>query len=185
MHLMERFKIIIRLGSLGLIALVTACASQIPPEIRNSSGNSPNVSQVRTNPEVHRSQQVRWGGVILKTENKNNASWLTMVAFPLDNQGEPKSTGQSPGRFIAVVDDFLEPLVYSAEREVTIVGELLGTETVAVDEFPYDYPIVKVTQLYLWPVRSARPQYTSYPPYWYDPWYHPFRHRYYRRRHFY
>jgi outer membrane lipoprotein len=178
---MKTVKPVVRSGAVIWILLISACASQIPPEIRQAPENTPGVAQVYASVDNFVSQKVRWGGVILQTENKNDSSWLTIVAFPLTGRGEPLSSGQSQGRFIAVVDQFLEPLVYSADREVTIAGEVLRSETIQVDEFSYKYPVIKVDQLYLWPERSEQ-RYNNYPPYWYDPWYYPFHRPYYRTR---
>ena len=136
--------------------------------------NSPTIKMARTNTDDYISQKVRWGGVILNTENKHESSWLTIIAFPLKDNGEPIISDQSRGRFIAIVDQFLEPLVYSSERQITVKGNLLRTEIQNIGEFPYEYPVVQVEHAYLWPV-LPEPAYTDYPPYWwYDPWYDPY-----------
>jgi outer membrane lipoprotein len=143
------------------------------------------VAEVRGHVENFISQKVRWGGVILHTENKDNASRLTIVAFPLNDDGEPNISDQSTGRFIAVVDAFLEPTVYSSERSVTVTGRVLKSETRAIGEFPYEYPVIQVEHYYLWPVKEE-PDYRDYPPYWwYDPWYpfYPYYYPYYPHPH--
>ena len=163
----------LRSGCLTLIMLMTACSSSIPVEIRRELDNAPDVAQVREQPASHISQPVRWGGVILEIENRQNTSWLTIIAFPLSDRGEPKTYAQSPGRFIAVVDDFLEPRVYSRERLITVRGSFFQTETLKVGEYPYLYPVVDVEHYYLWPIKQE-PYYVDYPPYWpYNPWYFP------------
>lgn len=165
--------------------LMSACSSHIPPEIRQSLDGAPSVAQVRDKTDTYLSQKVRWGGVIHHTENKHNASWLTIIAFPLSDRGKPQDSDQSPGRFIAIVDEFLEPLVYSRDRKITVTGNLLRTETFKVGEFPYEYPVIQVDHHYLWPPELEPANY-DYPPYWwYDPWYNPYypwRHPYYPRR---
>jgi len=148
---------------------------------------SPSITQVRAHADRYISQKVRWGGVIVNTENKDNSSQLMIVAFPLDDDGEPQVTDQSLGRFIAMDDEFLEPLVYSSDRMITVVGTVLRTETLDVGEFPYEYPVIQVEHSYLWPV-PVEPDYRDYPPYWwYDPWYpyYPYYYPYYPhpRRH--
>ena len=152
---------------------MSACSSHIPPEIRQDLDGSPSVTQARDNADAYLSQKVRWGGVILNTENKHNASWLTIIAFPLSDTGKPRDASQSPGRFIAIVDEFLEPMVYSPDRKITVTGTLLRTETLKIGEFPYEHPIIQVDHYYLWPAEPAPADY-DYPPYWwYDPWYDP------------
>ena len=157
MFMMNTLPLISPSGSLawGLIffLLLSACSSHIPPEIRQPLNDAPSVNQVRDNFDNYLSQHVRWGGVILNIENKNNASWLTIVAFSLSDRGEPQISDQSPGRFIAVVDDFLEPLLYKRDRNITVIGQLLRTETLKIDEFAYNYPVVQVDHYYLWPVQ--------------------------------
>lgn len=165
-------KQIIRLSGLASIMLLSACSSNIPIEIKQPLEGAPSVTQVRGQADAYLSQKVRWGGVILQTENKENASWLTIISFPLDDYGEPRSSGQSPGRFIAIVNEFMEPLVYEPEREITVTGHILRTEIIKVGEFPYEYPVVQVDNYYLWP---PQPEPADYPPYgWYDPWYSPY-----------
>jgi len=154
--------------------ILTACSSHIPPEIKQALQNSPSVAQVHQQAEAYMSRKVRWGGVILQTENRQNTSRLSIIAFPLSSKGEPQISDESPGRFIALVDEFLEPLVYSREREITIIGKLVKTETIKVGEYPYEYPVIEVEHYYLWPPRSEV-DINDYPPYWmYDPWYRPY-----------
>ncbi len=163
----------IRSGWLVLILLMAACSSSIPVEIRQTLVNAPGVAQVRGQPDSYLSQQVRWGGMILETENKQNSSWLTIIAFPLSDRGEPQTSARSPGRFIARVDEFLEPLVYGRDRLITVKGSFSKTEMLKVGEYPYLYPVIDVEHYYLWPVKQV-PHYVDYPPYWrYDPWYYP------------
>lgn len=164
---------IFKLYSTGLLVLLSACSSHIPAEISTTIADSPDISQVRNSPGTYLSKKVRWGGVILNTENKENSSWITIIAFPLSKNGEPQISDNSPGRFIAIVDGFLEPLLYYTEREITVTGELLKTEIQNIGEFPYEYPVVKVDSHYLWEDTSEYDE-SDYPPYWwYDPWYHP------------
>jgi outer membrane lipoprotein len=163
----------IRSGWLVLILLMAACSSSIPVEIRQTLVNAPGVALVRGQPDSYLSQQVRWGGMILETENKQNSSWLTIIAFPLSDRGEPQTSARSPGRFIARVDEFLEPLVYGRDRLITVKGSFSKTEMLMVGEYPYLYPVIDVEHYYLWPVKQV-PHYVDYPPYWrYDPWYYP------------
>ena len=181
---MMLLKLITYLAGLAAIVLVSACSSHIPPEIKQPLDGSPGIAQVRHQMNAYLSQKVRWGGVILHTENKQNVSELTIIALPLSENGKPQSSDQSPGRFIAIIDEFVEPLVYSPEREITVTGQILKAETLKVGEFPYEYPVIQVEHYYLWPDEPER-SYADYPPYpWYGPYY-PWHYPYYypHRRH--
>lgn len=162
---------VIHFAGLALVLSLAACSTNIPKEISQPLEGSPDVGEVRANADAFKSQKVRWGGLILGTENRQDTSRLTVVAFPLRGDGEPRSSDQSTGRFIAIVDNFLEPTVYKRDREITVTGRVLKTETIKVGDFAYEYPVVQVEQYYLWP-EKVDPVYVDYPPYWwYDPWY--------------
>jgi len=175
---MNIVKAIIGSACLAAISLMSACASNIPVEIREFSETSPNVTQVRKQADSYLSQKVRWGGSIIRTENREESSWLTIIALPLNDDGKPQTSDQSPGRFIAIIDEFLEPELYSQNRRITVIGKILKTETFNVGEFPYEYPLIQVDHYYLWPP-EPEPADIDYPPYWwynpwYDPWYGPY-----------
>jgi outer membrane lipoprotein len=158
-------------GWLALVISITACSTQIPREISEPLDGAPGVGEVRATPDAFVSQKVRWGGVILGTENRQDASRVTIVTFPLGDDGAPQVSGQSTGRFIASFDAFLEPLVFAKDREITVTGTVLKTETLDVGEYAYAHPVVQVEQYYLWP-EKVDPVYVDYPPdWWYDPWY--------------
>lgn len=182
---MTFFKSIISSCALVVIAfMITACSSHIPPEIKQPIEGSPSVAQVREATDEHLDKKVRWGGVILNTENKPDTSRITILAYPLSDYGEPWDDELSQGRFIAIVNKFLEPTVYGKDRKITVTGKLLQTETHKIGEFPYDYPIVQVEHFYLW-APDPEPSALDYPPFWWhDPWYdpyYPWRHPYYPR----
>jgi outer membrane lipoprotein len=162
-----------RLAGLSIALLLAACASQVPPAIREAPADSPSVEAVRGNAADYLQRQIRWGGRLIQTENREHATGLVVLAAPsLSKDGEPRSGDGSAGRFIAIVPEFLDPQVYAADRKVTVSGTLLGSETRLVGEFPYSYPVVQATSWYLWPEENETPYGYSYPG-WYDPWYGP------------
>jgi outer membrane lipoprotein len=158
-------------GLLLASLLLAGCAAHIPPEIKQSLPDAPTVEQVRADPSGYLSRRVRWGGMILETENRETATWLTILALPLSKDGKPRVADESPGRFIAIVPLFLEPMVYSRERLVTVTATVLRSETRKVGEFPYLYPVIEAEAHHLWPVEPVLTEVDRYPWWWYDPWY--------------
>ena len=151
--------------------LLAGCTSQIPQNIRQAPPNNPSIEQVRNSPLENQIWMVRWGGEILETENLANETHFTILASPLSKDGEPNTTDNSDGRFIAIVPVFLDPKVYASGRLLTVSGTLLRFEDHKVGEFDYRYPVVEVDAYHLWP-ESIAPAY-GYPyPGWYDPWYY-------------
>ena len=115
-----------------VIVELSSCASRMPEKIQGEFDNAPDAVQAHAQPDKFLSQQVRWGGKILNIENRKNTSRLTIVAFPLNSYGRPENSDQSHGRFIAVIDKFLEPELYNKDREVTVTGSLQKSEKLKV-----------------------------------------------------
>jgi len=153
--------------------LVSACTSQIPALIRQGPVNSPSPALVREQVDDYTGQQVRWGGLLLATENRVDATWLTILARPLGADGEPGYSDDSLGRFIAIVPEFLDPQVYAPDRLVTVTGTLTHSESGMVGDHAYRYPVVAAQAWYLWPEPAVVPYGAPYYGGWYDPWYGP------------
>jgi outer membrane lipoprotein len=156
-----------------LLALLTACASEVPLVIREPIAGAPDVQSARTARTESVGKRVRWGGVIAAVENHKQDTWVELVDRPLDRNGRPVETDKSGGRFIARIHGFLDPVTYEKLRELTVTGVLAEPITRAVGDYPYSYPVVDVDTYYLWakPLPPTYPYY--YDPFWYDPWYAP------------
>lgn len=149
-------------------------ACQTTPEwIELNRDASPSFQQVQNQPKEFMKQVVLWGGVIVETRNQKESSMVTIVAYPLDDKGRPKTDGLSTGRFIAQIDGFIEPVVYADNREMTVLGPMHELMTQQVGDFPYPYPVIKAEQHILWP-KKVVPAYRYPVPYWRDPWYYPY-----------
>lgn len=164
-----------RTALLLLIALaLTGCASTVPEPIRETAPGDVQVSEVQAEPDQFRGAEVRWGGTILATDNREDETWITVLARPLESDGRPRAGAAPLGRFIAVLPGFEEPAVFERDRELTVRGILRETVTRKVGEYPYHYPVVRAGAQYLWPRPEPRRYY--YDP-WYDPWYGPYPYR--------
>lgn len=163
------------LRSIGALAIGLAsggCATI--PEAISTPVAGPTIQEVRAHPQSRIDKKVRWGGTVVEMRNLKSSSEVTVVARPLSDAGEPLGDRASTGRFIAVIDGFLEPEEYQSGRRITVVGRIDGTRTSKIGEYVYDYPVVQARHLYLWPAYVER-QMDPY-PYWYhnDPFWNPF-----------
>lgn len=167
---------------LFVAAALIGCAST-PETIPEPAAGSPDPAQVRSHPERYNGEQVRWGGTIAGVENREDTTLIEVVARELDSRGRPRASDRSPGRFLAVVDGFLDPAIYAADRSLTVTGTVAGTTVRPVGEHDYTYIRVEVTGHHLWPrelsADYADRRYRYPPPYYYDPWYDPW-HPYHR-----
>lgn len=136
---------------------------------------------------VDTGKKARWGGKIVSVQNKKDVSEIEVVFFPEDNYGKPKTNMPSIGRFKAVVEGFVDPLVFEQGRLITVVGEVGEGQSGIIGEQTYLYPTLNAMGYYMWKestnvnVELSNFGFTSFGyvngyhnsffnP-WYDPWY--------------
>ena len=146
---------------LGL--LLTACATT-PPAIRHAPPGDLQLGEARDDVSAHRGTPVRWGGTIVSVENKDNETWIEVLELRLSRAGEPKRYSSSAGRFLIRVSRFLDPVLYTKGREITVIGILEGDAERSIGKQPYSFPVVKADEHYLW---APYHHYGYYPRYHY------------------
>jgi outer membrane lipoprotein len=139
--------------SAAAMLLLAGCASQVPLEIRQPPPENLTILEVRDHSEQYKGSRVRWGGNIASVENRNDETWVEIVASPLDGQGRPRYDDRSMGRFIARIPGFLDPEVYSWGRSVTVYGEVESSLVRPIGEYPYTYPLIRSLSYQLWQER--------------------------------
>lgn len=158
-------------GPLLLALLLGGCASQVPGPIREGVPEGPGFKEIRQDPVAHVGERVRWGGTITEVENRESSTWIQVVARDLSNRGRPEREGRSKGRFIAVIEGFVDPAVYAENRLLTVVGRLQEPVTRKIGEYSYRFPVVRAESHYLWPRAPDVPAGRHYWPHYPDPWY--------------
>jgi outer membrane lipoprotein len=103
---------------------------------------------------------VLWGGVIIASDNLKDSTQLEILAYALDANQRPVNEQKPLGRFLAVQTGYLETSDYATGRLVTVKGVLESKRTGQVGEAEYHYPVVKISQIFLWPQQrgSTEPQ---------------------------
>ncbi len=136
--------------------LLTACATtNQPTEIATNVKDAPTVADVLADgAAAYQGERVRWGGTIASVKNKQDETWIEVVAHDLSTGGRPKRTDQTDGRFIIKTREFVEPEIYQKGREVTVAGKVEGSEPSHIGARAYDFPVVVSEKMYLWPVRQ-------------------------------
>jgi outer membrane lipoprotein len=178
-------RIAARLGLLLAVSLFAGCASDIPAEIRNRPEPDPTVAEVRADPESHEGFFVRWGGEVVSAQNLASETRVKIVSRPLLGDGYPVADNHSDGRFIAVIEGFVDPVLLPEGHRITIHGRLSGSIAEPIGEYSYEFPLVQAGTWRLWEPRVASPyryprpypRYGYWPWYdpWLDPWYRPYR----------
>lgn len=114
--------------------------------------------------------RVRWGGRVIEVEPGAEQTCLQVLSQALGPDGRPRRRGDdSGGRFLACRDGFYDPEIFTAGRQVTITGTVVGTVQRRVGEFDYAMPQVAADVFYLWSELIDDP-YDWHGGVWFSPW---------------
>jgi outer membrane lipoprotein len=155
----------------------TGCTPAISKQVREEAGEPVPFEALLMRTDDYKGRVVIIGGYILETLNEPDGSWLTVLQSPLDSQNRPESSDLSKGRFLVWSKEFLDPVVYSKERRITVGGQVIGSQERKLGSLTYQYPVIEAKEIHLWSkeVEHIGPYYDP----WYYPWYrHPYRYRY-------
>ncbi len=159
-------KILRTLPSLFFALLIGACASTPNPVSTAPSGGIP-LADALADPAALVGKPLRWGGELVRIENRADSSLLEILARPLHGSGLPDIDGPSAGRFLARVPGFVDPAAHPAGTRVTVIGRLAGSERGRIGDYEYRYPLVDVETWRDWGVYREPPP----DPYYHDPWF--------------
>jgi outer membrane lipoprotein len=151
------------------LVFFSGCAHVISKDLRNKVDSSLTVEKAIQNPSAYKGKTVVWGGEIIETLNqKNGTTEIEVFQIPLDlTTDAPKASNVSEGRFLILVNKYLDPYLYQKGRRITVAGEILGEQIKPLGEMDYRYPLVSSKQIHLWE-EYYYPYY--YPCRLYDPW---------------
>lgn len=164
------------------VVLLTGCAT-VPDSIKTQQvealqtyGKGSEQNQRMTIGSV-----VRWGGAVVEVRNRAEFTDIEIVFFPLNGYARPQISKESPGRFIARVEGFVDPMVVTVNRLMTVLGTLAEPETALIGEQEYRFPVIQVSGWHLWPEVSEYDVTTvRYGPGWYGfHGFHPYFRNYY------
>lgn len=149
------------------LLLLTGCVNQnVKP---GPSSPALSLTEALAKPEAVKGQEVEWGGSIVAVQNGAKSTRLEIVYRSLNRDRRPKHNDKTEGRFIAVVDGFLDPEVYSRGRDITVEGKVSGSEFGMIGQYPYQFIVVHVKDHRLW--KKQKPVEVRYIPDPIDPWF--------------
>ena len=168
---------------LPVIMSLFSCAPVLRVDLMKTGTFDARLQEIKDNPETYKGQLFILGGIIAGTTATEKGSMIEALYVPVNSRGYLKWATASHERFLAVFSEkFLEPLIFSKGREVTLAGEFVEVRKGRIEEMEYTYPLFEIKELYLWEERKdyyyVEPPY----PYWNPPylywWYEPrWRHR--------
>lgn len=138
-----------------LLFFVAGCAPVISQDVLKDADKGVPFQAILRNPDHFKGKTVLLGGKIIETVPLETKTRVTVLQYPLGFRDKPSVDSGSEGRFIVEATGFLDPVVYSAGRQVTVAGIVDGKEVLPLGEIKYTYPVVVSRELYLWPVEDT------------------------------
>jgi outer membrane lipoprotein len=151
-------------GSLApSVLLLSACATEvIPKHLEGQVDTTISFLQVKESPASYKGRLIVLGGEVLSVKRQSDSTRVEVLQIPLDSSLEPvKDRTTSQGRFLGIQKEFLDPAILPVGTRVTIVGEVIGTTTLPLDEIQYTYPTLNIRHLKVW--EQTPPRSYSYP----------------------
>ena len=139
---------------LSLLMWLSACAKPVFDTAELEFERDLMPDEVSAQAGEHDGQQVLWGGMVLDTRNLENSTQIEVLAYPLNRYQRPSLSSRPRGRFIIIQPGYLEAVNYSQGRQVSVLGTLTESRRGKIGATEYDYPVVEVQKLHLWPEGS-------------------------------
>jgi outer membrane lipoprotein len=154
-----------------LMMLLNACTPVISPQLMDQVDRNLTYTVLARQPDESRGKIVLLGGTIVQTVPKPKETEIEVVQKQVSSSGEPHLTDKSEGRYLVVVDRFLDPAIYRSGRDITVAGEVQGSVLRRLGEIDYRYPVIAALELHLWkeplpPQAYPYPYSYGYPYYW-------------------
>jgi outer membrane lipoprotein len=153
-----------RIGFLVSLVMVVAagCAPVISIKALEPVDKNLGFETLLENPDRYAGKSVLLGGDIIETEPLPSKTCIVVLQRPLGSRAKPSKEKGSKGRFVVMAEGFLDPAIYRAGRQVTLVGKVVGREVRPLGQIQYGYPLVANIELYLWPVEEAAKEWRFY-----------------------
>jgi outer membrane lipoprotein len=145
-----------------LMVLFNACTPVISPQLMDQVDRNLTYTVLARQPDESRGKIVLLGGTIVQTVPKPKETEIEVVQKQVSSSGEPYLTDKSEGRYLVVVDRFLDPAIYRSGRDITVAGEVQGSVLRRLGEIDYRYPVIAALELHLWK-EPLPPQAYPYP----------------------
>lgn len=125
----------------------------IPESLENQVNHTLDFKQIRENPDNYQGELMVVGGEVLSINRKQDATRIEVLQLPLNDDFTPANQRtKTQGRFIALSKgkDPLDPAVLEKGRAISIVGKIIGSESIQVGEDTKEVPIFGIKDLTIW-----------------------------------
>ncbi len=135
----------------GMALLLQGCPYALSSDVSRTADHSVTFEQFQADPPSVKGKTVIFGGEIAQIRTVKNGTLIEIIQKELDYWGKPRRTDRTGGRFIVRQSRTLDVLVFAPGREITVAGEVAGTEEKFQAESVVLYPLVNAREIKLWP----------------------------------
>ncbi|CUS39656.1 Slp family lipoprotein [Candidatus Nitrospira nitrificans] len=146
-------------------------ADVIPERLEGKVDRDLRYSDIKSNPPAHKGKLMLAGGKVLTAKRMKDGTRIEVLQIPLS--GDLMPTGretESKGRFVVIDrgDQVADPTIFDDEnKRITVVGEVLDTTTVTIDEVQEQVPQLALKHLTVWDWDRVKSGYVPYYGYGY------------------
>jgi outer membrane lipoprotein len=142
--------ILANVAAMFAVMVFGSCAPPFPRELLEKVDRNIVFADMMKDPARYSGKLVMLGGMIVKTTNLPEETVIEVLQQSLDSDGRPLPTDETGGRFLVLVDRFLDAAVYQRGRSVTVIAEAAGARMQPLDEIEYRYPVLQARSVHLW-----------------------------------
>lgn len=103
--------------------------------------------EISAKPETAIGKKVLIGGIVEKVSTSGDISTIEVNQHELYENGVPNEFTRSGGRFLAITQQFIDPVVYYKGALVTIIGELKGKRVMPLAGKDFEYPLISIKEI--------------------------------------
>jgi len=128
-----------------------ACAPVVSTQSMGLVDPSISFELVLQDPDRYSGSYLLVGGAVAVVRvSESGGSEMEVVQLSTDKRGRITSADRSAGRFIAIDQTFRDPAIYYSGRQVTLVGQVVGSQVGQLAGKEYLYPVLTIHELRLW-----------------------------------
>jgi outer membrane lipoprotein len=146
---------ILSLLIVGGALLLQGCSYAISPDVARTADRAITFDKFQAEPSSYKGKIVIFGGVIVRARNLKTGTLIEIDQKELDYWGKPRRTDRSGGKFIVLQPRYVDILVYAPGRDITVAGEVAGTEEKSLGESGEPYPLINSREVKLWPLEKT------------------------------
>jgi outer membrane lipoprotein len=145
-----------------LLFCASACAQRdvIPQRLEDRLDRDLRFAEVQRQPDAYRGKLMLVGGKVMSVKPVKDGTRIELLEMPLSPDLLPDVTRQGANSRFVVMDldkKISDPAVLENNELITIVGEVLGSDIVTIDEHTQQVPKFAIRHVTVWERDSLLP----------------------------